>query len=115
MNKREYLRSLGFNVGERGRFNEAMISAINKYEGTFDEVIPGKSSKSTKHVVYAKQEKTEVQRMARTLFGKTAEGYKVGFITCSSCHNHMIYCQCPQGVMAPKIVTHSDDTLVFVP
>ena len=40
MTKREYLRSLGFTVGERGRFNDLMKIELAKYDGVFDEDQP---------------------------------------------------------------------------
>ena len=44
MTKREYLRSLGFEVGERGRFTDAMKAALAEYKGTFDEPISSSSN-----------------------------------------------------------------------
>lgn len=39
MNKREYLRSLGFEVGSRGRFSEEMQQALKDYTEETPEVI----------------------------------------------------------------------------
>lgn len=115
MNKREYLRSIGFTVGERGRFNDAMKTALAKYDGVFDEDNPNildKTNKSKLDVV--KKVVHEKQREPRQLFGFTQDGIKVGFITCSNCNQHMIWCDCKEGIHAPSLVKYSKDSLVFV-
>ena len=120
MNKRAYLRSLGFKVGERGRFTDEMKIKLAMYDGVFDEDKPelkleniskfgGKKDKPNKH----NQEQVK-HREARSLFGFTKEGVKVAFINCDQCKDHMIFCKCEEGVYAPKIVTSSTDSLVFV-
>ena len=117
MTKREYLRSLGFKVGERGRFNDAMKIELAKYDGVFDDDIkPLKTNKIKEHkpivgLVRPGQKKVREKRM---LIGYTKEGYKVGFDGCMECHQHMVYCQCPNGILAPRIVTASSDTIVRV-
>ena len=50
----------------------------------------------------------EPVRDAQELYGYTVGGYKVGFIMCSSCSEHMIWCECPDGVMAPDNVAAVD-------
>lgn len=116
MTKREYLRSLGFTVGERGRFNDAMKIALAQYEGVFDEEQPKLNLRKIKDFKVDKSAKVKVQyrqREARTLYGYTVEGFKVGFVTCSACKQHMIWCDC-EKVTAPKIVVRSDDKLVKI-
>lgn len=108
MNKREYLRSLGFRVGERGRFTDAMKTELSKADIVFDDDKTSKRSQT--HPKPASQERV---REARQLFGYTKEGYKVAFITCAYCHQHMVFCQCDK-VHAPKVVTSSEDPLVSV-
>jgi hypothetical protein len=122
MKKRDYLRSLGFRVGERGRFTDAMKTALATYEGAFEEDIKplnldklkdfSKKKDKTKRINKHNQEK---HREARTLVGYTADGTKVGFVLCSNCHQHMVFCECRQGIHAPSIVKHSKDSLVFIP
>jgi len=119
MNKREFLRKKGFKVGERGRFNDAMKSAISAAEESgieFDTPIPPQK----RPILEIKLEKIrasipeqKVWREARELYGYTKEGAKVGFITCSSCHQHMIYCDC-SGIFAPSVVAYSSDPLVKI-
>lgn len=107
MNKREYLRSLGFRVGERGRFTDAMKTELAKADIVFDD---DKTRKRESHPKPASQERV---REARQLVGFTKEGYKVAFITCAYCHQHMVFCQC-EKVVAPKVVASSQDPLVSV-
>lgn len=119
MNKRDYLRSQGFNVGERGRFNDAMKSAIAKAqeEGiVFNDIPTPKVEKlykteEIKSHIFKPQEKL---RAARELFGYTHEGIKIAFITCRQCRSHMIYCSCTGGVQAPSLVVRSNDPLVRI-
>lgn len=119
MNKREFLRTKGFNVGERGRFNDAMKTAIREAEesGTvFDNIIPPTKQviiEKPKEIIRAHIVEQTKMREPRELFGKTYEGYKVGFITCSKCHQHMMYCNC-SGVFAPSMVKSSDDPIVKI-
>jgi len=119
MNKREYLRSLGFTVGERGRFNDIMKIELAKYDGVFDDDLKplkldnvGKFNKTKKE--RSKASEQVKHREARTLSGFTRDGHKVAFITCSNCHEHMIWCGCKEGIHSPSIVTHTNDSLVYV-
>lgn len=113
MNNREWLRKQGFTVGERGKLSPEMLTALKDYPG--DTPTPKVFS-----VEVVEPEPTYVTfdspqiRPARTLYGITREGYKVGFTTCRECTKHMAFCACPNGVVAPKIVIHSKDEEVYV-
>jgi hypothetical protein len=124
MKKRDYLRSQGFRVGDRGRFTEAMKIVLAQYDGAFEEDMQplklenlskfgGKKKGGSKTIAPAID--STKYREPRTLYGFTKEGVKVGFVMCSRCNQHMVWCNCSKGVYAPKIVTHSTDNLVFVP
>lgn len=116
MTKREYLRSLGFTVGERGRFNDLMKIELAKYDGVFDDDQPKLKINKIKDFKPSKGTKVKPQtrqREARSLYGYTKEGYKVGFVNCGACYQHMIWCECEQ-VTAPKIVVRSDDKIVRI-
>lgn len=100
MNKREYLRSKGFKVGERGRLTPAMVETLRDFkEGPVNEVLD---------VVVYPARKTYVEnqmiRKPKTLYGLTKEGKKVGFTTCSDCDEHMSICSCQNGILAPIMV-----------
>lgn len=126
MKKREYLRSLGFRVGERGRFTDAMKTALAMYDGTFEEDIkplnldklsdfPKRKKKENKHNQRMVPPDSPVVREYRVLKGLTEFGTPVGFDGCVHCGLLMTRCTCEPGVYAPKIVTSSADPLVFVP
>lgn len=102
MNDREYLRSLGYEVGERGRFSKEMIEELAKRHYT-------PSPQET-----FKPELTQV-RESRQLYGYTEDGVKIGFVICAKCTQHMIWCTCSKGVHAPKYIASSKDTLVYIP
>lgn len=118
MNKRDYLRSQGFNVGARGKFNDAMLSALTAAEKSgilFDEKPTPKPREVFKReVIIPDIPKQEALRESRTLYGFTKDGNKVGFINCSHCNHHMIYCKCKDGLLAPSIVVRSDERLVRI-
>ena len=113
MTEREYLRSIGFNVGERGRYSEAMRQAL---------IDSGKIFNQTKKAIlmpeFVKSEikphikPTVKMREPRELYGYTAEGKKIGFVMCSECSMHMVYCACSGGIKAPSYVKTSTDPLV---
>ena len=111
MTKREYLRSLGFTVGERGRFTDAMKQAIADYSGVFDEP---SSNPAPKTRINFQELAQDAVRPARNLKGYTREGHEVGFVTCRACSQHMIYCNCTGGILAPSIVVSSKDPDVRV-
>lgn len=112
MTKREYLRSLGFEVGERGRFTDAMKSALAKYKGTFDE--PASSASANRTQINFIPMSQTVVRDKRILIGYTREGYSVGFESCRQCAQHMIYCNCHGGILAPSVVVRSNEPDVRV-
>ena len=118
MDKREYLRSLGFEVGERGRFSAEMQTALANADMTFDA--PKTSKRDDGLPVYEAQvivpdiPPQAAVRKARQLFGYTTEGFKVGFVTCRRCSYHMMYCDCKEGILAPSIVAVCEDPLVNV-
>lgn len=120
MDKREYLRSLGFTVGERGRFTAEMMTALKDYqeEGGKLEGRTGKRDDGLPVVEPAviipdipPQEKI---RQPKTLIGRSPEGYKIAFVMCFECNQHMMYCNCEGGVKAPSSVVSSKDPLVRV-
>lgn len=117
MDKRDFLRSQGFTVGERGRFNDAMVNAIKQAElsGTlFDEkAIPKKKRTYSFEEIIPDVPQQEKLRVSRQLTGVTKFGHKVNFITCSKCQTHMVYCPCDK-IYAPSNVVKSDDPAVGI-
>jgi len=47
-------------------------------------------------------------REPQELYGYTMGGATVGFLICSACANHMMWCECPNGVTAPDNVATLD-------
>jgi hypothetical protein len=114
MNKREFLRSKGFNVGERGRFTPAMLTALQEYEAP-EQGEPKVIDVEVYNVpIEFKLPEEPVMRQPRTLYGYTKEGYKVGFTTCKACTKHMMFCSCQKGIVSPTIVVRSDEGDVYV-
>lgn len=82
--KREYLRSLGFTVGERGRFSEEMQAALKDYEEpeVVNKPIP-------------KVKNTPKRTDGITVY--TAElhsGQIIRFDTCATCKENVVFCHC---------------------
>ena len=100
MTDREYLRSLGFIVGERGRFSKEMLEALaNRQNAAVAE-----SVNHAREVMGLPRIQESPVRPAQELYGLTKDGHKVGFIMCSQCAMHMMWCDCPNGVWAPDNV-----------
>lgn len=116
MNKREYLRSLGFNVGERGRLTLEMLSALKDMDES--EFSQGnkieRGSVEYIEVLEYPEIKSVKMREPRSLYGYTSEGYKVGFSMCFSCSQHMMYCECKRGITAPEAVVRTKEPDVIL-
>lgn len=116
MNKRDWLRSQGFQVGERGRLSPAMLTALAN-SGIDFEVTLAKTTEQpvqyTDTVRYVLPEQP-VKREPRTLYGLTKEGSKVAFVLCFRCSQHMMYCNCAGGIKAPSIVISTKEPEVRI-
>ena len=115
MNKREYLRSLGFTVGSRGRFTPEMLTALKNAEMDFDGNTEAREIVEEVEVLEYPRIVSVKIREPRTLYGYTKEGHKVGFQLCFTCSQHMMYCECKQGVRAPSIVAYTKESDVYIP
>ena len=108
MDKREYLRSLGFEVGERGRFSAEMLEALKSFEGEEtqnylrDEILGAGIEESVIRTPL---------RESQTLYGYDKDGHKIGFTLCFTCHQHMMWCECDK-ITAPSSVTTCKNSLV---
>lgn len=116
LNKREYLRSQGFHVGERGRFTPAMLTALTKsgidFKETLDKPEPLDVSCVVDTVSFLQPESTAI-REPRTLYGYNREGKKIGFVICYACKLHMMYCDC-ESIQAPPSIIHTKESDVRV-
>lgn len=104
MNKRDWLRSQGFQVGERGRLSPAMLTALEDYPG---EESSGAIYDDVEVIVHDPQYFTDTRekiREPKTMYGLTREGKKVPFVLCFSCNEHMMFCECEGGIKPPPNV-----------
>lgn len=85
MDKREYLRSLGFTVGERGRLSQEMKDALANFEEP--EVV----NKPIPKVRNLPKRTDGIKVYTVELTG----GQIVRFDTCYNCKENVVYCQCP--------------------
>ena len=109
MDKREYLRSLGFTVGERGRFSGDMLKALENFETV------EKSDAKAEAVAEAGLDPKVIETPVREpyiLHGFDEDGHDIAFILCSRCTRHMMWCKCKDGVHAPSYIVRSADPLV---
>lgn len=84
MTRREYLRSLGFEVGTRGRFNEAMLKALQDYTEETPEVI-----------IIPKIKNVPKRTDGITVYTAVLKGGQViRFDTCATCQENVIFCHC---------------------
>lgn len=83
MNKREYLRSLGFDVGERGRFSAEMLEALKDFKEPEKRLKP-------------KQPGNKEKRRDNIKFyvAKLTGGQVIKFDTCAQCKEYYVYCKC---------------------
>lgn len=82
--KREYLRSLGFEVGSRGRFSEEMQEALKNYEEPEVDNTPIPKVKNT-------PKRTDgIKVYTAELVG----GQVIRFDTCATCKDNVVFCHC---------------------
>lgn len=104
---RQWLRSQGFPVGERGRLSAAMQKAIKESGLTFVDEIQvdagdfGVPDTSWRDNPYFNQ---SIQRPSRTLYGYDEDGHKIAFTMCWQCNSHMSLCECKGGILAPTYI-----------
>lgn len=110
MDKREYLRSLGFEVGDRGRFSAEMKAALAEYASDNPEaVIVSKSERLPDGrpaveptVTYVAPTPKKKQRKESVFFAHTTRGEKIACLFCGECKEVMIYCDCEGGPKPPR-------------
>ena len=113
MNKRQWLRSQGFTVGERGKLSPEMHTALKNYPGDIKTAVAIDVECYDPIIEYVSFDSPQI-REPRTLYGFTKEGTKVGFTTCRACTKHMAFCSCHKGVLSPIIVVRSNESEVYV-
>lgn len=106
MTDREYLRSLGFSVGERGRFSKEMLEAL-----------ANRDNDNTQNVLRDVMESVNLEprtplRDARELSGLTKDGKKISFVMCFACADHMMWCECDRITAPQSVAAGIDKSLV---
>lgn len=100
MNKRDYLRSLGFDVGERGRFSAEMLEALSSFDG---EDTPITRTQKIMEKVRERTYKPQIkQREESTYILELEDGLKVAMALCSTCKQSCIWCDCAGGPQPPR-------------
>lgn len=109
MEDREYLRSLGYEVGERGRFSKEMIAALSLRNGVEESL--NKEAMVHRHGFDQSVIRDPI-RQPEELIGLDIYGNKVAFVLCAACTQHMMWCTCEDGVLAPSYIVSSKNPLV---
>ncbi len=112
--KREWLVEQGLAKATRGRLSLAAHAALSKAiaEGvqfSDDAVVADSVNPDVKPWTRAVvKDWPVIRKSVGQLYGKTEEGWTVGFITCRKCSLHYKYCSCkPFGL--PAIVATIDE------
>lgn len=108
MDKREWLRARGFEVGNRGRFSAEMLEALKEYDSGSADGAPvaslGRLSARSTSVV---------MRDASCYIAVTNSGNSVACGYCATCHESVMYCACSDGPHSPKYL--EDDIIEWYP
>jgi uncharacterized protein with PIN domain len=110
MDKREYLRSIGFEVGERGRFSTEMKEALSSHVNENPEsIIVSRSERLADgrpavepHSVYVPPPPQKKQREESVFYAITTRGENIACTSCGECKFAMIYCECEGGPKPPR-------------
>ena len=109
MDKREWLRSQGFEVGKRGRFSTEMKAALNGQTFT-EEYQAWKSEEKAAQEPVPKIPNTPKRTDGVKLYKATLDdGIVIKFDYCPSCKESVIYCHCASP-LPPKWLRESIDT-----
>lgn len=111
MNRREYLESIGFECGKRGRFSAAMIAALDnaRLDGVeFDDEKPKVVKTRQPKLTVAKAppvkpNRTPIRNNDNWFLISDDGRMKVNFDNCRSCAQHIIWCECEGGPVPPKM------------
>lgn len=119
MNDREYLKSLGFEVGDRGRFSKEMKAALaarngedpNAPESEFgpqDRMADGRWAIERYNGLPSLVNNIEPQRTAKTFLAVLKNGQRIACGFCSECKFNVIFCRCEEGPQPPRYLSPQD-------
>lgn len=94
MDKRDFLRSLGFQVGERGRFSAEMLEALKDWDES-------QKVGEQEETYTPPPQKPKRGDGARFYVAELTGGQVLKFDTCPSCKETVVYCDC-RKVSAPE-------------
>jgi len=119
MNDREYLRSLGFEVGDRGRFSKEMRAALATRDGVDPEAPEPEYGPQDRfpdgryriergggNTIEVKP--STVMRNAKAYRATLVGGQVIACGNCSSCREHVMYCECEDGPHPPNYLEAGD-------
>lgn len=98
---REWAAKNGIAVGNRGRIASDIVKAYQTGNAT--------SVRSEPARVFARPAPQVRVRQERARYGKTAEGYTVGWSLCRKCAYHISFCRCASGPVAPSMIVKALD------
>lgn len=116
--KREWLVQQGLAKATRGRLSleahaalaEAVASGVEFSDNaSIDNINPDNPDAKPWTQVVVKDWPV-MRKSVGQLFGKTEEGWTVGFVTCRKCARHYKYCDCRPFGLPPIIATIDDRT-----
>jgi len=113
MTDREFLRSLGFEVGDRGRFSKEMKAALAKRDGVDpdaaepgygpqDRLADGRWAIERSNAGPVVVKPSVVMRNAKAFVATLTNGQKIACGNCSTCKEHVMYCECEDGPQPPN-------------
>ena len=119
MNDREYLRSLGFTVGDRGRFSSEMKAALASRDGVDpdstepqykagDRFPDGRYAIEPKNNLPSLVKQSVAQRDERIFIVTTTTGQRIACGNCGACRERVMYCECDGGPKPPRYLEASD-------
>lgn len=123
MNDREYLRSLGYKVGDRGRMSAHMKQLITDRHGgdeppvanendnqykSMDKMADGRWAIERSNNLPNLVKQSVVMRSSNSYQATLIDGLKIGVEFCSNCKDHVMHCQCEDGPHPPRYLNKKD-------
>lgn len=119
MDDREYLRSLGFTVGDRGRFSKEMKAALANRDGVDpdapepeygaqDRFADGRYRIERSNGLPSLARQVTVMRNAKAYMVTLTSGQKIACGNCHTCKDHVMYCECEDGPHPPDYLDAED-------
>jgi len=112
MTDREYLRSLGFEVGDRGRFSKEMKAALASRDGVDpdapaseygpnDRFPDGRYRIERSNGLPSLARESVAMRGAKAYVATLTNGQRIACGHCFTCKDHVMYCVCEDGPHPP--------------